>query len=361
MEDAKSIIEAVERLSRPDFIGAAYDELALAIVPEGKAVVDLQPHLDALRAAPKRIETIAAVTTVQSLIDYANRFKLGASALFASDDPKRPSLLGIIDFHGGTVGAPAEGETQLAGGDSTPGSNATPRFGRHLVRYDFPVSEQVRAWSEISGKALSQAEMAAFIDERRYDIANPPADWMQLAEKDRPTVELILHLLNIGEDQGEIDDDSPDAEPDAEGEDRYIPRSALYKLRRIRFGSVQRLLQMARTIEITVGQKAREGYDNKTGQRTVMFEEEHQTSNGAGMKVIVPDFFLLNVPVWEGETAQLVPVRLQYRHVKGQFAWFLTLVEWRRVIRFAVRTEAERAREETGLPLFYGARSGGAA
>ncbi len=225
------------------------------------------------------------------------------------------------------------------------------------MRYDFPLSEQIQAWATISGKPISHADMASFLDERRYDIANPPADWMLLAEQDRPTVDLILHLLNIGTDQGEIDDTSRDTEPDEDGEDCYISRSALYKLRQIRFGSVQRLLQMARTVEISVDRKAREGYDPKTGQRTVMFEEEHQTASKDGRKVIVPDFFLLNVPIFEGETPQLAPVRLQYRHLGGKgFVWFLTLVEWRRVIRFAVRTEAERVRQATGLPVFFGAR-----
>lgn len=62
--------------------------------------------------------------------------------------------------------------------------------------------------------------------------------------------------------------------------------------------------------------------------------------------------------LWEGETTQLVPVRLQYRRLPGgRVAWVCTLIEWRRVIRFAVKTEAERVHSATQLPLFYGAPS----
>ena len=346
MDDAKAIIEAIERLIPGETFGV--EGAHLIDLPTGRTVHNLQPHIDALLPAPRRIEAAARASNVKSLIDYLNRFKLADSALFADDEPSAPSLLGIVDFHGATGG------DGLGPFDETPGSTAVPRFGRHTVRYDFPVSEQVKAWSAISGQPLAHADMAAFLDERHYDIANPPLDWMQV---DRPTVELILHLLNIADDHGEIDDARPDAEPGPEDDDRYIPRSGLYKLRQIRFASAHRLVQMARTVEISASAKTIEGYQPKTGERTVLFQEEHQAADRAGRKIVVPDAFLLRVPVWEGETAQLVPVRLQYRRVAGHIAWVFTLVEWRRVIRFAVKTEAERAAKETDLPLFYGARS----
>lgn len=351
LSDNQAIIDAVERLSAVDLIGLKTEtlpaDLALAAVPHGKRIEDLKPYLDKLRDAPERIEAAAKTTQVQSFIDYVSRFKLTDSAVFANDQPDRPSLTGVIDFHGGR-------DSEDAGSyDSTPGSAAIPRFGKHTVRYEFPISEQWAAWSGIYGKPLGHVEMAEFLSERQYDIANPPLDWMQV---DAPTVELILHLLNIHGDQGEVDDDRPDQEPDPEGEDRYIPRSALYKLRQIRFGSAQRLLQMAKTVEISANSKTVEGYQPKTGERTIFFEEEHE-ARSQGRKVIVPDAFLLRIPVFEGETPQLVPVRLQYRKVGPAVKWFMSLVEWRRAVRFAVKVEAERVRKETGLALFYGARS----
>lgn len=331
--DTQPIIETVERLAEHRVIGGASlpERLALAVVPTNKSLVDLQPYLDALLDAPRRIETTAKMTSVTSLIDYLNRFKTPDSAVFAVDTEK-PSLTGVIDYHG-------------------QGAEAAPRFGQHKAVYEFPISDQIKAWSAVSGKPLSHAEMASFIDERQYDIANPPLDWMQV---DPAALSLIQHLLNISDDSGEIDDAAPD-EPDAEdGDDRYLPRSALYKLRKIRFGSAQRLIQLARTVEISVNAKAVEGYNPKTGERTVTFEEEHETHDKAGRRVVVPDAFLLRAPVWEGETPQLIPVRLQYRRTPAGVKWFLTLVEWRRVIRWAVYAEAENVKAATGLPLFFG-------
>lgn len=336
--DAQAIIDAIREIDQHAIIShvdVARDELALAVLPAGRTITDLQPFLDKLRDAPRRIEASAKVTTVASFIEYVNRFKAADSAIFAIDDASRPSLLGIVDFHG-------------------QGDDAAARFGVHTVRYEFPISDQIRAWSAISGQGLSHADMATFIADRQYDIANPPLDWMQVKPE---TIALLTHLLNLGDDEGQVDDAALDAPP-ADDDDRYIPRSALYKLRQIRFGSAQRLIQLAQTVEVSVNAKAVEGYNPKTGERTVTFTEEHETHDKAGRKVTVPDAFLLRAPVFEGETQQLVPVRLQYRRKAGSLLWFMTLVEWKRVVRFAVKAEAERVKAATTLPVFYGSPKG---
>lgn len=330
--DAQAIIETLREIDQHAIIGGlAQDKLALAVLPEGRTIENLQPYLEALRDAPRRIEAAAKVTTVASFIEYLNRFKAADSAVFAIDDASKPSLLGIADFHG-------------------QGDKAAPRFGVHTVRYEFPISDQIKAWSAVSGQGMSHADMATFIADRQYDIANPPLDWMMVKPD---TIALLTHLLNLGDDEGQIDDDAIDT-PAEDGDDRYVPRSALYKLRQIRFGSAQRLIQLARTVEVAVNAKAVEGYNPKTGERTVTFTEEHQTHDKDGRKVVVPDAFLLRAPVFEGETQQLVPVRLQYRRKAGALLWFMTLVEWKRVVRFAVKAEAERVKEATKLPVFYG-------
>jgi hypothetical protein len=96
-----------------------------------------------------------------------------------------------------------------------------------------------------------------------------------------------------------------DRSDDEPADDRYIPRSALYKLRNIRFGSAERLIQLARTVELSTELTATEGYNPKTGERMIVFKEEHETRDKEGRRVTVPDAFLLRAPVWEGETPQL--------------------------------------------------------
>ena len=249
-KDTTAVIEALERLSEVQTFGdgiGSQKDLALAVLPKGKEVHDLTPYIDKLRDAPRRIVTTARVSTVDSLIDYVQRFKNPDTALFADDDPREPKLLAIVDYHG-------------------QGATPDPRFCQHRVMYQFPISDQLEAWRGISGQKLSHAEMASFINERQYDIANPPADWMLVEPK---TIELLLRLLNISDDHGNLDDPALDnpgsgmtardrraAAADADGadldsDDRYVPRSALYKLRQIRFGHAARMIQLARTVELS--------------------------------------------------------------------------------------------------------------
>lgn len=336
--DTQPVIETVERLSEPRIVTYTHvpvkggDDLALMILPQGKKVEDLQPYLDKLRDAPKRIVTSAAMTSVDSFVEYLNRFKTPDSAIFLNTAIDKLFLLGIIDFHG-------------------QGAKAEPRFGKHRVSYAFPLSEQISVWKGASGRLFSNAEFATFLQDRQFDIANPPLDWMQV---DKETLKQMTMLLNLVDDGGEIDDGAAESERGEDDDDRYIPRSALYKLRQIRFGSVARLVQMSRSIEVAVNAKAVEGYSPKTGERTVQFTEEHETRDKAGRKIMVPDMFLLRVPIFEGEQPQLVPVRLQYRRVGDGLKWAMTVVEWRRVVEAAVNAEAAKVKEKTALPLFEG-------
>src|SRR5215471_18345052 len=95
------------------------------------------------------------------------------------------------------------------------GASAEPRFGHHCISYRFPLSAAV-------------------------DTDDP----------DR---------MGPGDRQGARTRDEPD--------DRYIPRSAVYKLRAINWGSPQRIVQLARTVEISVNAKSVESYDPKSGSR----------------------------------------------------------------------------------------------
>lgn len=337
---AKAIIDAIERLAvQPPIKHEILDTLPtqespiLLALPDGVTLHDVTDKVAALRANPLAIRTKAPLLSIASVIAYLNRFKTADSAVFADDAPAAPSILGVVDFHG-------------------VGPSAQPRHGRHRVTYAFPVSDQIKAWKAKSGILMDQGDFATFLQDRVFDIANPPLDWMQLEPKE---LDLILRLLNLVDDRGEVDDGAATNEPDEEtGDERYISRSALYKLRRLRFGSAERITQLARTVQIAVNSSAKNGYNPKTGERTLEFTEEHDSRDKTGRKVSVPDMFLLNVPIFQGEKPTLIPVRLQYRMAGASVKWAVTLIEWERVVRLAVADEAARVAAETDLPVFYG-------
>jgi uncharacterized protein YfdQ (DUF2303 family) len=307
----------------------AQDNLGLLVMPQGMKIEDAKPYLDKLRDKPRRIETKALMLSVDSLIDYTNNFKSAGTRLFLtpSDHGRNARLMTVLDFHEAT---------------------SEPRFGAHRAIYTFQPSDRLKAWSDASEGGMNNMDFAAFMQERRFDLVNPPVDWM-LVQGD--TLTRMLWILNLADDIGTIDDDTEEGE-DA---DRLIPRSALYKLRKIRFGSAQRLLQMSRTIEISVNAKSTEGYDDNTGERVVNFQEEHETKDRAGRKIKVPEMFLIRIPIFQNESEIILPVRLQYRRkAGGPIEWYLTLFEWRRVLDNATLNEAQRAATATTCPLTLG-------
>lgn len=338
--DAQAIIETVERLANVGALTLSTGD-QVAAVPSAIELVDLKPFIDKYRTKPERIETIAAATSAESFIDYLRRFAKPATAVFAIDDPAAPKLLGMIDYHG-------------------QGDAAEPSFCTHRIVYPLELSDEWHAWSGATDKgAMSQEEFAFFLQSRSHDIANPPVDWMAI---EGPELDTILDILNLHDDQGDVNDSAAAevlTEAGEENDERYVPRSAIYKLRRIRWGSVQRLIQMARSIEISANAKATAGYNPRTGERQVSFVEEHEAADSRGRRVFVPDAFFLNIPVFEGGERHLVPVRLYYRLVGGQLKWWFELVDPRRMVRLAVRQVVAEVALGTGVPVFYGHPEGG--
>lgn len=210
----------------------------------------------------------------------------------------------------------------------------------------------------IDRKLIGQTEFAEFLQDHEHDIENPPLDWMCV---DPTTATQVLDALNLHDDLSPRDangdylkpEDVTGEEGDAD-EDRYIPHSALQKLRKIRFGSATLLTRMAANIEVSAASKAVAKYDPKSGAKTILFEDENSTSSG-GRPVKVPDMFFLNIPVFEADEPRLIPVRLLYR-VKGEkVVWAVDIVNVERIIRRAIEAVASRVAEETYLPVYAGA------
>lgn len=319
--------------------------MSVVAMPAGMELKSLKPLIDEYRKGrPDRIATTAGPTTAQAFVDYMNRFKDGTSAVFVSDNPDAPFVLGTLDYHSGNkVVSDIDGDIHVP-------NSPIPSFCTHKAVYSMPLSDGFKAWKTASGGGLMSQEMFAdFLDNHLHDIENPPLDWGALTEK---TFDTICDILNIHDDKGDIDDLSDD-DPD-DNSDRYIPRSAAWKLRRIRWGNQQRMATLSRGIEVSSSSRATSAYDPKTGARSVSFIEEQTSTTSSGRKVVVPDAFLIYIPVFEGGERHLMPVRL-YHRVKGdKVAWGVELIDHRRVVRTAVRAAASTIGADTKLPVFYG-------
>jgi hypothetical protein len=309
----------------------AESTLPIAFVPKGREVVDLTTLLDKHLPRPKQLVEAAAIFDTTSLIAYVMRNKMQETVLFADGNPDQPWIKAVIDYHLSSIDKYGE---------------PIPSFCTHTATYSFPLSDEMKAWREkANGDLMSMEEFAWLLEEREHDIANPPVNWAMVPEAEVDNLCRILALR---------DDFVPGHEPSKE--DLELPagyRTKLQKLQDIRFGTQQQLLTLSREMSVRTDSRTAQKIDLQGGARVLVFEEDHQTEV-KGTRVKVPEMFLIDIAIFDGEDRRLMPVRLYYRKAGGGLKWALKLVDPRRMIRDAVADAAKRVAQATDCPLFFG-------
>lgn len=100
---------------------------------------------------PDHIRQGVTLQTVDSLVDYTNRFKTPTTVLFADIAANR--IAALIDYH----------------------DTAAPGHVSHRAIMDLPFSQEWIIWTSIHAKLMAQLDFARFIEENGGDIASPPA------------------------------------------------------------------------------------------------------------------------------------------------------------------------------------------
>lgn len=145
---------------------AAARQPHFTVTDDGRAVIFLPtedggwtPHdLSDPNRDPGRPPVIAQGVTLQtldSLVDYANRFKTADTLLFADIDAS--AIHAALDYHR----ADPKGEAHKA------------ELLRHSARMKLPHSVEWQTWTAIDGKLFGQLEFARFIEENAGDIVAP--------------------------------------------------------------------------------------------------------------------------------------------------------------------------------------------
>ncbi|WP_370312516.1 DUF2303 family protein [Sagittula sp.] len=257
---------------------------------------------------PTRRRGTARLEHLDSLIDWANRFKGEASALYAKPDMEAPTLTCISDYH--QADAPADGKI-----------DETARHCAHRAIYSFPLSEEWKAWMRVSGKPLDKDDMGEFIEANAKDVMDPtPA---------------IL--------KGEIDDKN---QP---WENRLITTAAQIEGR---FGQLHQLLAMSRQFQVFEKSDLQVSSNRDTGEAMIQFKSEHRDATGAPL--VVPNLIIVTIPVFRGGAPYRMPVRFRYRKMGGEVKFILTVYNPEKSFEAAFNEATARATEETGLPLFLG-------
>ncbi|MNX99808.1 hypothetical protein D3C86_1322750 [compost metagenome] len=146
--EAGAIAElAVKAKAGPEVVTAGGRTYVLT--PHDIAVRDVtnQNDLDALK--PVRIRQAVTLQTVDSLVDYVDRFKTDDTILFA--DIRASSIAALIDYHAPAASAHVE----------------------HKATMVLPFSEEWKTWTGVDGKMMDQLTFARFLEENAVDIVAP--------------------------------------------------------------------------------------------------------------------------------------------------------------------------------------------
>lgn len=309
MRDVMKKLGTCEAIQHPD-PNDTFDQPVLISVPEGREIKDLTKHFhDALEwLRPARRKGTARLRTLDSLIDWADRFKGETSALYANPERTKPSLTCIANYH---AAGPANHGTEDDGAAHCD----------HRGTYDFPLSKEWKAWMGISGQPLSKDDLSEFIDDHVKDLMDPTPALLS-PDKLKPTEDWEARNLEIAQ--------------------KIMGR----------FGQVHQLIHLSREFQVHESSDLHISTDRDTGESTVRFEEKH--SDAAGKPLRLPNLFLIAIPVFEAGDIFRLTLQFRYRKRGGTVQFVLSLYDPETALDTAFEEAVNKAAEETDLPLLIG-------
>lgn len=252
---------------------------------DGDGLQALKDEIERYRLEPSRRRGTANATTLKSFIELINRHQDAGSALFADTTWPAPKLNAVIDYHG---------------------EDNAPRHLGHRVVYQFPVTDEFKAWIDRDTKPFAQAEFAAFIEEHAAELASP-------LDAERWEYE-ALFLTS--------------------------------------FATPSEMVALSRGLQVNIEAVVKNAVTLQSGEGQIVFMEEHR--NSAGDKITVPGLFMVSVPAFlDGEPIRL-PARLRYRVQNQKLTWFYQLYRWKFWLRDRVQKDLAEVVQETGIAAFEG-------
>jgi uncharacterized protein YfdQ (DUF2303 family) len=294
--ETDALVEAVGRLHQAevhDLDVEGVGKIPYAIVPDGQKVQSFKEIIDKHRQRPERRQGTAALGSIDSFVDHVNRFKDKHSAIFADVQPAAATLIGVLDYHEG-------------------GDKGGARFGTHRATYQFPLSDEWKAWTTAAKEPMSQTDFAYFIEDHLPEVAMPE----DLAKMPETLKRVSAMGMNLA--------------------------------------TPQRLLELSRSLKIRVGQVFKGAQNLSTGEAQMSFEERHDDPE-TGAPVTIPNGFVVSIPVFRMGAPYMLAVRLRYRAAgQGQVTWIIAPYRLDRAWEDAVKLACSSVGEKTALPLFYG-------
>jgi len=316
MRDVMADIGHHDPIDTPD--GLDLTRPHLITLPNHRKVEDLtDKHRSAAEyLKPARRKGTARFDDLQSLIVWSNRFKGETSALFAKPDMKAPTLTCIADYH-----AQGPVDQDAATGDPT------ARHCHHRAIYNFPLSEEWRAWMAVScgndGKPLllEKDDLGEFIEAQAKDIMDPTPAILEAKE----------------------------SEKNQKWENRLIRTAQQIEGR---YGQLTQLLAMSKQFQVFESSDLKVSTNRDTGESEIQFLNEHKGADGKPLNI--PNLIIIAIPVFMGGAPYRMPVRFRYRKMGGTVRFIMSIYNPEKSFEAAFKEAVIEATEATALPTFMG-------
>jgi hypothetical protein len=249
-------------------------------------LLDVRQQIEAFRLRPHAKTGTASAQTVDTFIALVNRHKTADSVVFADSNWRKPSFTAVIDYH----------RTESTEPDNL----------RHRIAYSFPLSDEWQIWLKGNRERMTQADFAAFLEDRVADLASP------------------------------FDTEKTEFE----------------QLFKTKIAAPNELITFSRGLEVAVEAKVKNVVTLQSGEGQILYDEVHKDMNGA--KIIVPGLFMLSIPIFFMGLPVRVPVRLRYRASGGDISWFYDIYRPDTFVTERIREDLRIVGSQTGLPTFEG-------
>lgn len=284
-----NIAKMVQENTKPQICTLEGSEHQYGIIPNGMQIASLKHLEDERREKPERRKGTTEAKTLQSFIDLTNRFKAAHSSVFAHKEVTQ----NVMDASLKTIlNYHPEGQ------DNKDANNCD-----HQIVYKFPIAEEFKSWLEQNCQAMNQIDFAAFIEDR--------------------IPQLVIY-----------DKDAQKA----------------FEIPNANFADPMTMYELSRGLEVHTSDQLAHAVNLDTGEKELKFKSEHQDRDGK--KLVIPNFFMIRVPVMDGGEAYEIAARLRYRKRDTSLVWSFELYRPDLIINRAFSDACALVGKETELPIF---------
>lgn len=268
------------------------------LIPKGgNDAKSLKPILDEYREHPERMEGEVVLQTQESFTAFINKFQRNNSVVFA--DNSRSRLTAVIDYH-----------------DQ---DKSLPQYGRFRAVFDCPLSNQLKKWLEGNDRWMEQSDFAHFIEDSIFDVVDPPNLTENIAEDDKG----IANIANV---------------------------------LATKYSGINKLITASRGLKITVEEEYVQSVSLASGEIKMSFSKVNKVGVTVVDEAIVPEMFLIVIPIYRGGSPYRLAVRLRHKtdSAAGRVKWKYEVYRFQHTIDHAFTDVVNSLKATSTIPVYIG-------